>query len=347
MTTIDSSFKEASESFSFLNRQIDHASQQALARFKQVTRGYALFHVTFFILGIIELFSFTFFFSLLIQSTLLAFSLAALLFTAFAYFVLLVYFQAKKPQQLVEVRESFLDTCRSFLPLGNPSVYSYLHLCFAIENLLNTLHRQEYDYYSFFPSSRTVSFLSRKFSAWAHWKDLHQMKEILLLTSIEAQLEIIKLQPTDPQTHLNLANLYTLTAKLYQDPRHSDPQREHPWVSPEYQSPQMQEQLKEMLSRAIEELNIVDAYSPGDVQVHIQLAQLYQSLGLIEKEMAEYEIILQLTPDDIETLFRLGIASFALKKNGKALILYEKLKLLSPMKGEELIAHYGKPFYTE
>src|SRR5262245_26633332 len=109
MTTSDTALKNKA-TFAVkhsVEDQIERFSQEALSFFKQVTRHYALFHITFFSLAIFELFAFVLFFSFLTRSTIFAFSLAGLFLTAFSYFVLLFYFQAKKPQQLLELRSRF------------------------------------------------------------------------------------------------------------------------------------------------------------------------------------------------------------------------------------------------
>lgn len=85
-----------------------HFCSEALDEFKQVTRQYALFHISFFAIGVMELAAFVLFFSFLTKTTIFAFSLAGLFLTIFTYFVLLFYFQAKKPQQLLDLRTSFL-----------------------------------------------------------------------------------------------------------------------------------------------------------------------------------------------------------------------------------------------
>src|SRR5580704_11266334 len=107
MATIDTarfSFDKA-----IFSEQIDRFSSVALEDFKQVTRQYALFHITFFSLAVFELIAFVLFFSFLTKTAIFAFSLAGLFLTAFSYFVLLFYFQAKKPDQLIQVRKTFLD----------------------------------------------------------------------------------------------------------------------------------------------------------------------------------------------------------------------------------------------
>ena len=60
-----------------------------------------------------------------------------------------------------------------------------------------------------------------------------------------------------------------------------------------------------------------------------------------EEEIREYETILQLCPDDKETLFKLGKLYFEQGQNAKGLQVYENLKHSHYTKAESLIHFYG------
>ena len=130
---------------------------EAVEEFKAITRQYALFHICFFVLACLELLSFALFFSFLTQSVILAFSLAGIFLTGFAYFVFLFYFQAKKPEQLMAVREIFLDNCERLLPFEKGSCDYHSYLKASLNDLVNRLHRQEYFYYRFPASFKTLA----------------------------------------------------------------------------------------------------------------------------------------------------------------------------------------------
>jgi tetratricopeptide (TPR) repeat protein len=330
------------------DERIDRSCSEALEDFKQVTRQYALFHITFFSIAVLELAAFVLFFSFLTKTTIFAFSLAGLFLTGFTYFVLLFYFQAKKPNQLLEVRENFLQSSRSTLPYEQKSTEYHLGLAAALERLLSHFHRLEYSYYAVPPSFKTLSPLMQKFSAWTHWKDLHQMKELLLLMIIKEQIEFIKLQPTNLEGHAHLAGSYLNLSKLYMDPRELYPDEEHFWVSPEYASLEMVENLKQAALRAIEEYKILDAYAPNDPWVHAQLALVYHNLAFFNEEMREYETILKISANDREVLLRLGVLYFKHGQSAQALRIYEQLKKSGDdNKAEELIACYDAALSIE
>ncbi len=313
---------------------------QALRGFKKVTRQFALFNVAFLFIGILELFAFVLFFSFLTQSTMLAFSLAALFFTAFSYFVLLFYLQAKKPQQLMDLRSAFIQSCQTSFPIEKGTKEFHTALSYALQQLLGALHGLEYRYYSLPAFFQTLSPLMEKFSAWAHWKDLHQMKEILLLMIIKEQIDLVKLQPTDLQSHANLASAYASLAKLYLDPRKLHPEIEYAWVSPHYASKEMGHLFRTATLHAIEELKILHSYAPGDLRVHAELANLYHSIAMPQEEMRAYEAITTIAPDDQEALFRLGVLYFEHGRSADALRLYERLQQIGSPKAEELISYY-------
>ena len=75
--------------------------ENSATQFLRLTRQYALFHLLFFCLFLIEVILVLLFFPILAKSFLLAALVALTLLTAFSYFVLRFYFHAKKIQQLV------------------------------------------------------------------------------------------------------------------------------------------------------------------------------------------------------------------------------------------------------
>lgn len=320
---------------------IDRFCGEALQQFKQVTRQYALFHISFFAIGILELVAFILFFSFLTKTTIFAFSLAGLFLSVFTWFVLLFYLQAKKPQQLLDLKDSFVEACKSAIPYVNTSCEYHLAIASALQRMLTSLHRKEYSYYSLPASFETLSSLMQKFSVWTHWKDLYQMKELLLLTIIKEKIEVIRIQPTDLESHARLADAWLALSRLNMDPRKLHPHEEHLWVSPEYTSPEMLEKFKKAAFKAIEEYKILDAYAPNDAWVHAQLAGVYRSLDLPHDEMREYEEILKHSTGDSELLFRLGTLYFTHGFSAQALRLYEALKRNNDPRAEDLIANYG------
>lgn len=323
------------------DEKTSHFCSEALDDFKQVTRQYALFHITFFCIGILELAAFVLFFSFFTKTTMFAFSLAGIFLSIFAYFVLLFYFQAKKPQQLLDVREAFINASARLLPFSPGMPEFHMGIASSLQKMLTILHRQEYSYYSLPASFETLSPLMQKFSVWTHWKDLHQMKELLLLTIIKQRIELIKIQPTDLEAHARLADAYLALSRLYMDPRKLYLHEEHLWVSPEYSAPEMLEKFRKAALRSVEEYKILDFYAPNDPWVHAQLAGIYRTLDMPLDEIREYEAILKASSGDAEILLRLGTLYFEHGFSAQALHLYDILKKNGDPKADELIASYG------
>ncbi|MCH9703907.1 MAG: hypothetical protein K0U13_03870, partial [Chlamydiae bacterium] len=177
-----------------------------------------------------------------------------------------------------------------------------------------------------------------KFSCFSHWRDFHQLRELLYSTSIEEHIKVVKCEPTNLEVHAALANAYVLLSTLYSDPRAADVER---WVPPERYSKEMQSRFKEIAHLAIEEFKILSSYAPDDPWVHMQLAYSYHDLQMPQEEIAEYEKVLQLRPGDKETLFKLGTLYFQMGHNAKGLQVYEALRQTNYSKAETLINFYG------
>lgn len=326
-----------------LEDKIPHFCADAIDEFRRITRYYAFFHLLFVAIGLGELFCFLAFFSLLTKSSLLAFSLAAIFLTGFAYFVLRFYFQAKKPEQLWQVRETFIQTCQNTVdPTAKGMAISQ-----AIYQLVSALQYQEYNYYSLPKQFETIGPILKKLSAWSYWQDVHKMKEILLFALIGEHVQRVKREPTELEAHATLGNAFIALSKIYLDPRKNDPDLQIPWIPSAYSSFEMQEKFKAASERAIEEFKILDTYAPNDPWVHAQLASIYHDLEMIEEEVKEYENMLRISPQDKEVLYRLGVLYFQQGLNAKALRVYEQLKMNRDPKADDLIYFYDAYFKSE
>jgi tetratricopeptide (TPR) repeat protein len=143
-----------------------------------------------------------------------------------------------------------------------------------------------------------------------HWKDVVRIKELLLMSSINEVVALVKTKPTDIEAHANLADAYITLSKIYVDPRKMDYSSDLNWTSPEYQSKEILSKFHLACDRAIEELKILSEYSPNDPWVHRQLADIYHNRDLRELEIKEYEQLLKMENSDKTILFRLGVLYF-------------------------------------
>jgi len=346
MLTQDSTFKTREESSTIIldgstvERKFKASCEIFLTKFRSLTRFYALFHMSFLAVGFLQLLSMLLFFSFFTKSTWSALAIAALFLTAFSYFVLHFYFQAKKPQQFLELRQEFHDNCTAFIKNDKGSVDYHLNLSNAFLQIADHLNDKEATYYPLPKNFKTLSPLLEKFSIWLHWKDVHKMKELLLLSSINETVALVKIMPTDLEAHANLASAYLTLSRIYLDPKKTNPESPLLWISPEYSSAPMQEKFHAASDRAIEELKILNDYAPQDPWIHAQLAQIYHDKDLAELEIKEYETLLKIRPSDKEVLFRLGVLYFEQGHNSQGLKVYEQLKESKEEMAEELIGHY-------
>jgi hypothetical protein len=185
-----------------------------------------------------------------------------------------------------------------------------------------------------------------KVSCWFYWKDVHLMKELLLQACIEEHIKLVRLEPTDLEAHAGLANAYVMLSGLYVDPRTVEGLDDDRWVPPNKYNETFKQKFRTTAKLAIEEFKILSDYAPHDPWVHAQLAYSYRDLQMPIEEIKEYEIILQLCPDDKETSFKLGKLYFAQGLNAKGLQIYETLKKSNYKKAENLMHFYGIYSFT-
>lgn len=311
------------------------------ADFDSIVRRYAAFNLFFICLCTTEVVFLAAFFASLAQSLVLALSLSVVFFSFFAYFTLRVYLQTKKPEQFMEIKQRYLDTCKGLLNYQEGSPDSYSALANACCKFANRLHGREYDYYQM---PAWFSFLSpwlEWLSCWWHWQDIHLMKELMLQAAVHEHIKFVKSYPTSLEAHAALANAYVMLSGLYIDPRKLEGYDEDRWIPKEKYDEKCEEKFRTTAERAIEEFKILNEYAPDDPWVHIQLAYSYHDLQMPLEEIREYETIQKLLPMDKDNLYKLGMLYFQQGMNAKGLRVYEELKKAHYNKAEILIKYYG------
>ncbi|EKE07969.1 MAG: hypothetical protein ACD_17C00419G0004 [uncultured bacterium] len=290
-----------------------------LCDFKRVAKSFVNFHLLYLLLFTSEITLFFCFLPFLTKSTFFAFSLGGLFLTCFSYFVLLFYYQAKKPEQLIQLRDSFLRSCRQALSTSHGAGEDHLSLADALAKLAAYLQDFELNVYQ---TPKFLQSLSARLAVRFYGEDVYKMKLLLLQAAIDEHLKQIRMAPTDLEVHASLAGAYIALAKVYQEKEEEGKFR--------------------MSSRlAIEEFRILSHYAPNDPWVHEQLAIGYRDLGMPEEEMKEVETLCKLRSQDKETLFRLGTLYFKQGMNAKGLQIYENLQKANFQKAETLISSYG------
>ncbi len=323
------------------HEQISRLWSPALYRLNALIRSYVYFNLIFFLIASFEGVAFLAFFAFLSQSSLLAFTLAIFFMTLFSYFVLKLYFQAKRPDQLMALCEAYFDKCKEIIHYQEGIAEHHVALGHAAHKFAASLQEKEYTFY------RPPSFLKslaptlERFSCFCHWKDLHLVKEILLTTAVEEHIKVVKCEPTNLEIHASLANAYVTLSSLYADPRKYNDYDEERYIPEERFAEEMQSKFRATAQRAIEEFKILNDYAPDDPWVHVQLAYSYHDLQMPEEEINEYETVLKLRPHDKDTLFKLGMLYFQQGSNARGLRINEMLKRTNYKKAESLIKFYG------
>ncbi|OJU80636.1 MAG: hypothetical protein BGO10_02330 [Chlamydia sp. 32-24] len=309
--------------------------------FQKRMKLYSLYHYLFLFIGIFEITLITVFSSFFFKSAFIALVVALFFLTFFSYFITRLYVENKKPLQIQQGVDDFLENYEHFINHEINSPEYFLAMANVCCKLADSLCSVEYLFYNF---PKKIPFFKKfveRISFWLHWEEVFLFKEHLLKKAVAFHLEVIKLFPTQLKYHAGLANCYVMLSGLYADPRKIDGLEEIDWIPPDRYNKQIEKKFQETAKKAIEEFKILSEYAPNDPWVHEQLAFSYHDLQMYEEEIQEYETINRLKPDDLEALFKLGVLYFKLGKNAKGLQIYEKLKKYRYSKAEQLITFYG------
>lgn len=321
--------------------KVDYFCSQAVNEFKHICKYYLTFHSIFAGLALAEVLCFLVFFPFFSQSSVIVFTLAGFFLTAFTYFILYFYYQTKKPEQFIQLRDNYIKATQHLLPYKPGSVEYHLCIVHSLYRLNRHLKGIEKKLLLSPHSDESLIQVMQKFSTWCHWKEVHKMREVLFYMAINEHINLIKTEPTDLEAHASLAQTYLELSKLYQHPEKLNDYNANDWIPKEFSQPEMKERFQLAAERAIEELKIVKEYVPDDLWASAELASIYNQLERYDLEIAEYESILSINPKDADVQVRLGALYFQQGKTAKALKIYESLRKAGDKRAEELISHYG------
>jgi tetratricopeptide (TPR) repeat protein len=313
---------------SYFQHHLPQIYRSILKDFRRIVQNYIFLHLFFFTLLSCELIGLLLFIS---NPVMAALGLGALFLTGFSYLVLHFYYQARKPERLQQLKESFLQSCRRHMSAPTGELQHHLSIAEALLKLASYLEDFEKNFYQPPAFLQFLNPLLNRLSASCYWRDVFKLKRHLLAAAVEEHLKQIRVTPTDLEVHASLATTYVTQSKIYR-----------------ILSQNRKEQLlfeghfRKSARLAMEEFRILNHYAPNDPWVHEQLADGYRELEMPEEELKEMEILLQIRPQDKEILFRLGQLYFHQGMNAKGLQIYEELKQFNFKKAEELIASYGQ-----
>lgn len=314
--------------------------REFLREFKKTTRAHALFHVSFAILFLAEFFCLFSFFSFLTQPKTMVFSIGVFFLSCLSYCILYFYLQVKKPEQLENLLDSFLDSCKNLINI--PPTDPEFHLSNAHALLRLASYLQDFEKHYYLPSRGVKSlhgFLS-KLGVYFHSLDIFKIRHLLIVSAIEEHMHQIKHTPTDFELHTSLASSYVTLSKLYLgEKKRTENQKVR--SKAKLWKELLNQQFRKAANQALEEFNILCSFSPDDPWIHAQLAQTYKDLQMPEEEIEQYEILRRLRPNDLEILLRLGTLYFQMGQNAQGLKIYDELKEENLQKAEDLMTYYG------
>jgi hypothetical protein len=312
----------------------------AIARFKAILHQSAFLHLSFclFILSQILLTAFLYVSSSKSLYTPIAF---ALLFLTISSYLLIAYYQKnRKLDNMEKIAKDFVHYCSLHLS-KNIIEREKLHLAISesVRDLAEALHTQELFYLNIHPFKFSKSHIISHF-LYFHYNDILYLQEKLLDICLDQHSKILEDSAVSLQFHSSLSKTYATLANCYKKPHGKHLEKAFNYSN--------FTKFKELLERhskyytlAEEELLIILEISENETWAHLDLAALYSQFGETEKEMGQYEILIDQISDDKEILYKLGILYFLHLKTSKGLKIYSKLRKLDALYAKNLLSHYN------
>ncbi|MGK5594595.1 MAG: tetratricopeptide repeat protein [Parachlamydiaceae bacterium] len=324
-----------------VNGEIKNIGSPILRAFDRLVISHFIFTFVLAVCALMEFFFLIIFFPSLLQSSLFSFSIAGFFMTLFACLMLKQFLNAQRPEKIFGLCLQFIEQTKIEMRYQEGEIDHHIALAQACCKFADLLHGREFYFYS---PPKWMSFLApflEKFSCYWHWEDLHTFKELLLKTSLEEHLKLVRCAPTNLHVHAALANAYVMLSGLYLDPRKMEGYESDEWIPKSKYDEEMYQRFRIAAECAIEEFKILKEFAPNDPWIYTQLAYSYRDLNMPKEEMKAYEAIISLRPHDHDTLFKLGILYFKLGENALGLKVYQELKKAHFKKAEMLMNYYG------
>lgn len=326
----------------FFHKQIVKLQTPVIEQFDFVVRSYVLFHVVSILLAFIELVALGILFPTYTHTSLFSIVLSLFFLTMFSFLILRLFFSSRKSEQLFDLSEQYILACREIINYREGTPDHHLCMTSATYKLIHLFEGKETKLYPppYFLDMFTQSI--EKLSCFLHWEDTFRFKEHLYQSAIEEHLKLIKCEPTSLEYHAALANAFVMLSTHYSSPLQHEYPEEYGWVFFSSFQDELEEKFKLSAEKAMEEFRILNEYAPDDPWIHMQLAYSYRDLQMPQEEIQEYETLIKLCPDDIDSLYKLGSLYFQTGNNAKGLRIYQSLKAKDFQKAEHLIGLYGQ-----
>ncbi len=307
--------------------------EQFIRSFDRKIRSFVRLNGIFITAFIIECVLFALFLPFFLKSAFLAIIIAVFFLTVFSYFILKQYRESQKLTYFESLLDNFLMANQEQMAKNSSKEIETAKICTRIAH---RLYQREYKYYAPPKFLKFLAPLLERLSAWMHWHDVHQMRELLLDRAVKEHIKLVRKEPTNPDVHALLANAYVMLSGLYVNTENDR------WVPEQKYGEDMQQLFLEAAKNAVEEFKILKDYAPNDPWIYMQLAYSYRDLKMPNEEKEAYESILALRPQDHETRFNLGMLYFRRGENARGLKEFEELKKAQYSKADELLCIYGQ-----
>ncbi|MCI0381838.1 MAG: hypothetical protein L0207_02150 [Chlamydiae bacterium] len=316
-------------------RTIDDLCRFFVLKIKNNIKKHFLFHFLFLASILLELVIFGYFFSFFTHTSILAFCLAGIFITIFSYITLHFYLQSKKNEDLYKIKEDFLKNCFALIEKKDDTSNLHCFFIYATTLLASLLSFRPILGGKWQKKFPTLALIREKYHIWLEWKDLQSIKELLFFEAIDQHIQLIKLNPTNGETHLSLGNLYIHLSKLYRE------QEELPWNPAQLRSEEMARNHRSALEKAISEYQINLELTPENPKIYLQLIEIYKQLKEKEKEMEICEKLIQIDAENADILFRMGSLYFQKGNLVAGLKMYQKIKEIDETKAKDLFQFYA------
>ena len=325
------------QQFAHLTHQHIHTTKETV---KEHLKGLAFFHVSFMATLFLEL---LFFGCMALQNPLswiCATSLATTTLTGFTYLLLTHFMNSRLQEQLALLQKQFIQSCQREIPVETSLQERHLALAHCLSQLATFLeHKDIYTLHVHpFTFETTGIIYAVKMLACQH---ILTWQKGLMRQAITEHIAYTQIDPLCIASHISLARTYIALANVCQGPQ--DRFFSHPSITARYNKPHHQKTAQKATELAVEELQILNDLAPEDPWVHAQLARCYHHLENPPLEIAAYETLHHLRPEDKTVLFQLGQLYFAENQTAKGLKVYQKLLSIDAKTATQLLKHYTKP----
>lgn len=286
--------------------------QSYIDDFNQKLKAFYSFHLLFLALLAAELLVLVILLPFLARSGFVALTIAALLVTLFGYFSLRSYRESVLRDQIKQIVDGYGSRLSQELSSNTTLDVKKSELANGFFSFADHLPIQ---------ATFTIPYLPKPLEdRFFNWVNLgpQTFKEEIIKRALICSLESLKLKPSDPNKHADLATGYLKLSHFYK----------------------LLDDLvkaKETLIKTVEALKVLNDLRPNDLEVLDALCEVYKELNETDAEISALEKSLLISPSRPDALLRLGQLYFSSGKHALGFKTYETLKSLDLKRSDELL----------